>query len=225
MKHTQLRQRKKAQLRQRIADTAAQLFAVHGYEQVSIADVAQAADVSDQTVYNYFPSKQDLVLDRAEEIRQRYQQVVANRPPETSPATVLHTLVLEDIERFRHTNLDLARGELPALCITSPSIRRFALEVRDKQVETVAAAITATHPSLHPAIVHAHAAALISVFQMVTDAIGRSVVAGTSSDAVADELTLAVEAVFSDLDSHFRTLLDLTAHKNAQILHPTDRAL
>lgn len=202
-------------MRQHIADTAAQLFAVHGFDQVSIADVAQAVEISDQTVYNYFPSKQDLVLDRAEEIRKRYRQLVVNRPSGTSPATALHTVAREDIERFRHVDLDQARGEFPALCITSPSIRRFALEVRDQQVETVAAAITATCPTIHPAIAHAHASALISVFQMITDHIGRSVLAGTSLVAVADELTLAVEAVFNDLDSHFRTLMYL-ADRNPQ---------
>lgn len=207
MKQTGLRQRKKAQMRQQIADTAARLFATHGFAQVSIADIAQAVDVSDQTVYNYFPAKEDLVLDRAEEIRKRYVQIVRDRPSGTSPATALQAVAREDIERHRHSDLDQARGEFSALCISSPNIRRFALEVRDQQVETIAAAITATCPTIHPAIVHAHASALISVFQMISDHLGRSVLAGTSPVAVADELLPAVEAVLSDLDSHFRTLV------------------
>lgn len=215
MEHTGLRQRKKAQMRQHIADTAARLFATHGFDQVSITDVAQAVEISDQTVYNYFPSKQDLVLDRAEEISERYRQAVVNRQHGTSPASALHPLAQEDIERFRHAELDQARGEFPALCIASPSIRRFGLELRDQQVEIVAAAITTTCPTIHPAIVHAHAAALISVFQMITDQTGRSVVAGTSLVAVADELTLAAEAVFNDLDSHFHTLI-YPAERNSQ---------
>ncbi len=212
MKQTGLRQRKKAQMRQQIADTAARLFATHGFDQVSIADIAQTVDVSDQTVYNYFPAKEDLVLDRAEEIRKRYVQIVSDRPSGTSPATALQTVAREDIERHRHVDLDQARGEFSALCISSPNIRRFALEVRDRQVETIAAAITATCPTIHPAIVHAHASALISVFQMISDHLGRSVLAGTSPVAVADELLPAVEAVFSDLDSHFRTLVPPAGH-------------
>lgn len=63
-----LRERKKEMTRQHIADTAARLFATAGYDDVSVVDVARAAEVSDQTVYNYFPAKQDLVLDRADEI-------------------------------------------------------------------------------------------------------------------------------------------------------------
>jgi AcrR family transcriptional regulator len=59
-----LRERKKRQTRQRIAEAARKLFAERGFERVTVADVARAADVSDQTVFNYFPSKEDLVYWR-----------------------------------------------------------------------------------------------------------------------------------------------------------------
>ena len=49
-----LRERKKARTRRVIADAAARLFAERGYERVAVRDVAREAEVSDQTVYNYF---------------------------------------------------------------------------------------------------------------------------------------------------------------------------
>ena len=52
-----LRERKKAQTRRVIADVAARLFAERGYEQVAVSDVAREAEVSEQTVYNYFQTK------------------------------------------------------------------------------------------------------------------------------------------------------------------------
>jgi AcrR family transcriptional regulator len=58
---------------------AAGLFAERTYEAVSILDVARAAEVSDQTVYNYFPAKQDLVLDRVDEFLERYRRAVLER--------------------------------------------------------------------------------------------------------------------------------------------------
>jgi AcrR family transcriptional regulator len=204
VKEAGLRERKKAQTRRHIADTAAQLFATHGYDQVSIVDVARAAEVSDQTVYNYFPAKQDLAFDRAEEIRDLYAQTVLERGG-VSPAKALRTLALEHIERHRGTDLELARGSLPALCVSSPTIRRLTLEAYDQHAEVIAAAITETCPAVHPAIARAHAAALVSVFQLLFERIGRSVVDGTSPAAVADELTPAVEAVFDDLDRHFQS--------------------
>lgn len=203
---TGLRERKKARTRQHIADVAARLFATHGFDQVSIVEVAQVAEVSEQTVYNYFPAKHDLVLDRAEEIRERYASTVVHRPSNTSPAAALRPEARQDIERYRHADLDLARGEAPALCVRHPSLRRFVLEARDQQVETVTAAVIETCPTLHPGVARAHVAAIISVFQMIGDHIGRSVLDGAPQEAVADELAATVEVVFDDLDQHFRSL-------------------
>ena len=58
-----LRVRKKIQTRQRIADAAASRFATKGYDAVTVAEIARLAEVSEQTVYNFFPSKELLVLD------------------------------------------------------------------------------------------------------------------------------------------------------------------
>ncbi|QUQ66242.1 TetR/AcrR family transcriptional regulator [Kutzneria sp. CA-103260] len=199
-----LRERKKAQTRQHIADTAARLFGEHGYDRVSVVDVAQAACVSDQTVYNYFPAKQDLVLDRADEYRERYRRTVVERPSGMSPAAALRALAREHLERHRGTDLAEARGALPAMCVSSPTIRRFALEMCDEHAEVIAAAITETCPGLHPAVARARAAALMSAFQMITDHLGRSVLAGEPPAKTADELAPAVEAVFDDLDRQFQ---------------------
>ena len=203
-----LRERKKAQTRQHIADTAALLFAEHGYDAVSIADVALAADVSDQTVYNYFPVKHDLVLDRADEFRERLTRTVAGRPAGASPAQALRALAHLDVERHRRAVNATARGELPALCASSAAIRRVALEMFDQQADAVAAAIVTTCPPIRPAVARAHAAALVSVFQLIVDRTGRGVLDGTPPDTVADDLVPAVDAALDDLDGHFhRTTL------------------
>ena len=60
----------------------------------------------------------------------------------------------------RGTYLGHACGEFPALCVSSPVIRRFGLEIRDRHA--VADAIVATCPDVHPAVARAHAAALVS---------------------------------------------------------------
>src|SRR5215203_6030158 len=57
---TGLRERKKEKTRRLLADTARRLFAERGFEAVKVAEVARAADVSEATVFNYFPTKEDL---------------------------------------------------------------------------------------------------------------------------------------------------------------------
>src|SRR5689334_2940841 len=84
-----LRERKKERTRAAIADAAARLFAGRGYESVAVVDVARAADVSEQTVYNYFPTKERLVLDRDERLRDRLTELVATRGPGVSPAEAI----------------------------------------------------------------------------------------------------------------------------------------
>jgi AcrR family transcriptional regulator len=61
-----LREQKKARTRAAMADAAAALFAAHGYDGVAMKQVARAAGVSEQTLYNYFPTKESLVFDQAD---------------------------------------------------------------------------------------------------------------------------------------------------------------
>jgi AcrR family transcriptional regulator len=57
------RERKKQQTRQAISDVATALFIERGFDAVTVAEVARAADVAVQTVFNHFPTKEDLFFD------------------------------------------------------------------------------------------------------------------------------------------------------------------
>src|SRR5450432_4005955 len=59
-----LRERKKRLMRQQLSDTATQMFMERGFDAVRVAEVAEACGVSEKTVFNYFPTKESLLLDR-----------------------------------------------------------------------------------------------------------------------------------------------------------------
>jgi AcrR family transcriptional regulator len=74
-----LRERKKQQTRELIAETARRLFAERGFEQVSVAEIARTADVSEKTVFNYFPTKEDLVYWRLESFEEELLDTLRER--------------------------------------------------------------------------------------------------------------------------------------------------
>ena len=77
---TGLRERKKEQTRLLLADTARRLFAERGFENVSVAEIARVADVSETTVFNYYPTKEDLVYSGLERFESELLRAVRERP-------------------------------------------------------------------------------------------------------------------------------------------------
>ncbi|MFI9490145.1 TetR/AcrR family transcriptional regulator [Streptomyces halstedii] len=91
-----LRERKKRQTRQHLSDVATGLFLERGFDAVTIAEIARAADVSVNTVYNYFPTKEDLFLDRSRGVVDRLSRYVRARDDDESAAdAVLRELRLQ----------------------------------------------------------------------------------------------------------------------------------
>ncbi|MFJ2740214.1 TetR/AcrR family transcriptional regulator [Streptomyces sp. NPDC087440] len=91
-----LRERKKRQTRQYISDVATGLFLDKGFDAVTIAEIAAASDVSVNTVYNYFPAKEDLFFDRSAGVVDLLARYVRGRDPgEPAAAAVLRELRAE----------------------------------------------------------------------------------------------------------------------------------
>jgi AcrR family transcriptional regulator len=92
--HPGRRERKKAQVRQRISDAATALFLRHGFDQVPVSQIAEAADVARPTVFAHFPRKEDLFFDRYPEVAGQLTQAIRDRPAGKSAVSALRdTLV------------------------------------------------------------------------------------------------------------------------------------
>ena len=76
-----LRARKKRETRRLLSEVATRLFAERGFDRVTIAEVAQAANVSEKTVFNYFATKEDLVVDGRREVDADLLRMLRERLP------------------------------------------------------------------------------------------------------------------------------------------------
>jgi AcrR family transcriptional regulator len=199
MAGTGLRERKKARTRRLIADTAARLFAERGYEHVAVTDVAREAEVAEQTVYNYFPAKEQLVTDREEQIRDRLCDLIRSRPPGVTSAAAIRDFVLETVTGIRDIAPEQWRGELGYLAAISPAVRRLALELTDRLAGVLAAAISDT-TAVPPEIARLQGVALAAVFQIIISEAGRRTREGQSQAEIADQLYPIIGTILDELD-------------------------
>ncbi len=94
-----LRERKKQLTYRAISDAAIAMFLERGFDKVSVAEVAAAADISKPTLFRYFPAKEDLALHRFADHEDEAARVVDGRSPDESPLAALHRHFLAGLDR------------------------------------------------------------------------------------------------------------------------------
>lgn len=131
---------KKLETRQRISDVATALFLARGFEAVTLDDVAAEAKVSRMTVFNYFPRKEDLMLDRQDDLKMvLLRDAVRMRPDGQSPVDALRVLV-SDLRAQEHpfTRVDRETVDWWRFIASSPSLQARLHELYDDAAEGLA---------------------------------------------------------------------------------------
>lgn len=144
-----LRERKKQQTRRAISDAATQLFMTRGFDNTTVGEVAQAANVSEQTVLNYFPAKTDLFFDEADWYVGPPQALRERGSAESAGEAVLHWY-LADLQR-RHVEGHLDDLAVYLQTITaSETLRRRRLDDLARLTAALQAALDDVSPHEHP---------------------------------------------------------------------------
>src|ERR1700729_4070929 len=125
---TGLRERRKQATRQAISDVATGMFAARGFDEVTIAQVAEAAGVAKMTVTNYFPRKEDLVFDRADAIVRSLADVITARAPGESMLAAIRRDFFERVARADVT-LGLSSPAFARMIENSPALTSRGLEM------------------------------------------------------------------------------------------------
>lgn len=198
-----LRERKKIRTREAISTAAIELFVEHGFDQVSITQVAEAADVSRRTLFAYFPTKEDLVVHRFADHEDEPARVVRARPAGQSPLTALHTHFLERLRAHdpftgltdRPDTLDLYR-----LLRGTPALMARMLQFNETSQEVLAAALqeTAATPELTARIA---AAQIIAVHWTLTMTNFETGAAGTPAPKALPAALKATNQAFTLLST------------------------
>lgn len=181
-----LRERKKQRTRELIADTARELFLERGFDAVTVAEIARAADVDAKTVYNYFPSKPDLFYHRLEEFEQAMVDAVRDREVGVSILAAFGRFVLDQHGVLAQPDASDRLRAITRTIVASPTLLAHEQQIFARFTAKLAATIadeTGTQPSDVTPWVAANA--LIGLHRSLIDYVRRETLAGTPNRKLA----------------------------------------
>ena len=188
-----LRERKKLRTRQLIAETARRMFTEHGFDAVPVTAIARAAEVSEATVYNYFPAKEDLVYQGMEAFESELLAAVRDRPAGESFVAAFGRFVLQPRGLLAAQDQDSARHltAVSTVIASSPALLTREREIFARYTASLAAVIasdtSAEAGDLRP---WAAAHALIGIHQSLIGLVRRRLTEGPADHArLAQEVT------------------------------------
>lgn len=147
-----LRERKKRLMHRLISDTATAMFLEHGFDDVKVTEVAAACGVSEKTVYNYFPTKESLLLDREQDMALAIRQAFDPAVPPRSPIEAALSVLFRDLDEMRATWDDQGWGAGSGMTLFrrffdlidgTPSLRAAQRDMMDRLVRVTAEAMAA----------------------------------------------------------------------------------
>ena len=185
-----LRERKKERTRQLIADTARRLFAERGFAAVTVAEIAREADVAEKTVFNYFPTKEDLFYSRLDAFERELLDAIREREPNETVLDAFGRFLLQPRGVLALGDSGDLHATEQLLTITRVITESPALLARERQVfarytEALAALLaeeTGAPPgSVEPVVA---ATALLGAHRALIDYVRRRTLAGDSASAI-----------------------------------------
>jgi AcrR family transcriptional regulator len=196
-----LRERKKRQTRQAILDAAFGLFEERGFEAATVAEVARAADVSEGTVFNYFPTKEDLFYGQMEDFEATLLDAVRGRPAGEPVSEAFARALLERSSQLGTEE----RAELIARAArtieASPSLQAREREIVEHTALALAALLAEeTGARATDAEPLAVAWALTGVQRALTAYVRASVLAGRRGPKLAADVRAQGRRAFARLD-------------------------
>jgi AcrR family transcriptional regulator len=176
-----LRERKKQQTWGLIAQAARRLFQEHGFDAVTVADVARAADVSRKTVFNYFPTKEDLFYSGLEVFEAQLVEAIRQRKPGESLLAAFASFVTESrgLLAADHPDAGERLAAINRMIVNSPALRAREQQIYAGYAAALAALIAEeTRARPGDVVPWVAANAMIGLHKALVDYVRRQVLAG-----------------------------------------------
>jgi AcrR family transcriptional regulator len=190
-----LRESKKLRMREEIADRALRLFVTRGFDHVTVAEVAAAAGVSEKTVFNYFPTKEDLFFDEVPKREAALIEAIRGRRPGESILEALRALQLSDCARICSPGFAIFARTIEE----SPALQAKELEVMARFVMVLGEALK-SELQLDERDANIAAGLLVSVHRQFFRAARKQALAGKHGPAAARRLRADLERAYQLLE-------------------------
>jgi AcrR family transcriptional regulator len=196
-----LRERKKQQTRKLIFETAARLFAERGFESVTVAQIAREADVSEVTVFNYFPTKDDLFFGGMEFFEEELIEAVRGRAAGVSVLAAFREPIVDGLARLEMDETARVIAKVAELINASPS-----LQVRERELVAhyteVLTRLIADERNVHADDVEAVgvATALMGSHRALVAYVRARILAGVRGPALVEQARSQAIRAFARLD-------------------------
>jgi AcrR family transcriptional regulator len=198
-----LREQKKRATREAITSAAWKLFNRRGFDAVTVADIAREANVSEKTVFNYFPTKEDLVFGAGMQRAAKLVELVQARPQDASIVEPFRRWTMDYLDRVEHDPPDELTA-IPRLVMRSDQLRArlfIGWEQEASLLGPVIAEQVGERPdSVLPVVV---ARTLAWTHRVIFRAAFTRLIAGEDQAAVAADLRAQAKAAYDLLERGF----------------------
>jgi AcrR family transcriptional regulator len=191
-----LRERKKRQTREAIAAAAMELFQARGFDAVTVVEVAEAADVSEKTVFNYFPTKEELVFSHGDAELEERAEAIRNRVPGVPLTRLFERETMEFLELVESGPVE-KYAAVALLIRNSPALRDRLMVAGEREAAALVAAVSEDEDDL---VAQAVVRALVWTHRIVFRTAIRRVLGGEDRAEVAADLRIQAQRAYARLD-------------------------
>lgn len=193
-----LRERKKAQTRRRIEETAVRLFAERGYDAVTVNEIAEAAGVAKVTLFTYFPTKESLVLGPVD--NDDPAAVVAARRPGQTPIDALRA-------HFAAAPVDVDLEELTTrlrVIYETPALVAGVSRIHYLQRQSLARALDGAGDPVASLMAAQISAVLLTLQERFFERLSAGMALGEAGDRLSEDVELAFDLLERGFGDHYR---------------------